>query len=100
MFAVTDPAAGKKGSSAFLVPTDRPGYVVEKVEHKLGQAASDTCSLCFNDLKLETELRLGAEGQGYGIAPSTLGAGRIGMAAQAVGIALAGRVLASAYARG
>jgi len=99
VFAVTDPTAGKKGISAFLVPTDRPGYVVEKVEHKLGQSASDTCSLVFNDLKLENELRLGAEGQGYRIALSNLEAGRIGIAAQAVGMAQAALKLAVAYAR-
>jgi len=99
VFAVTDATAGKKGISAFLVPTDRPGYVVEKVEHKLGQAASDTCSLVFNDLKLETDLRLGAEGQGYRIALSNLEAGRIGIAAQAVGMAQAALKLAVTYAR-
>lgn len=99
VFAVTDPAAGKKGISAFLVPTDRPGYIVEKVEHKLGQSASDTCSLCFNDLKLEPELRLGDEGQGYRIALSNLEAGRIGIAAQSVGMAQAALKLAVAYAR-
>jgi len=99
VFAVTDPSAGKKGISAFLVPTDRPGYVVEKVEHKLGQSASDTCSLCFNDLFLEHELRLGAEGQGYSIALSNLEAGRIGIAAQSVGMAQAALKLAAAYAR-
>jgi alkylation response protein AidB-like acyl-CoA dehydrogenase len=99
VFAVTDPAAGKKGITAFLVPTDRPGYVVEKVEHKLGQSASDTCSLVFQDLKLETDLRLGGEGQGYRIALSNLEAGRIGIAAQSVGMAQAALKLAVAYAR-
>lgn len=99
VFAVTDPAAGKKGMSAFLVPTDRPGYNVDKVEHKLGQAASDTCSLSFNDLKLEPELRLGAEGQGYRIALSNLEAGRIGIAAQSIGMAQAALTLAVAYAK-
>jgi alkylation response protein AidB-like acyl-CoA dehydrogenase len=99
VFAVTDPTAGKKGISAFLVPTDRPGYVVEKVEHKLGQSASDTCSLYFNDLHLEGELRLGAEGQGYRIALSNLEAGRIGIAAQAIGMAQAALQLATAYAK-
>jgi alkylation response protein AidB-like acyl-CoA dehydrogenase len=99
VFAVTDPAAGKKGMSAFLVPTDRPGYVVDKVEHKLGQSASDTCSLSFNDLLLEPELRLGAEGQGYRIALSNLEAGRIGIAAQSVGMAQAALALAVAYAK-
>jgi alkylation response protein AidB-like acyl-CoA dehydrogenase len=99
VFAVTDPAAGKKGMSAFIVPTDRPGYVVDKVEHKLGQAASDTCSLSFNDLKLEPELRLGAEGQGYRIALANLEAGRIGIAAQSVGMAQAALALAVSYAK-
>jgi alkylation response protein AidB-like acyl-CoA dehydrogenase len=99
VFAVTDPDAGKKGISAFLVPTDRPGYVVDKVEHKLGQAASETCSLSFHDLQLESELRLGAEGQGYRIALSNLEAGRIGIAAQAVGMAQAALQIAAAYAK-
>ena len=99
VFAVTDPAAGKKGISAFLVPTDRPGYVIEKIEHKLGQAASDTCSLFFDDLRIESELRLGAEGQGYRIALSNLEFGRIGIAAQSVGMAQAALQLAAAYAK-
>jgi alkylation response protein AidB-like acyl-CoA dehydrogenase len=99
VFAVTDPAAGKKGISAFLVPTDRPGYVVQKVEHKLGQAASDTCSLYFDDLQLESEFRLGAEGQGYRIALSNLEAGRIGIAAQSVGMAQAALQVAVGYAK-
>jgi len=99
VFAVTDPEAGKKGITAFLVPTDKPGYVVDKVEHKLGQAASETCSLSFHDLHLENELRLGAEGQGYRIALSNLEAGRIGIAAQAVGMAQAALQIAAAYAK-
>ena len=99
VFAVTDPAAGKKGITAFIVPTDRPGYFVDKVEHKLGQHASDTCSLRFEDLQLETALRLGAEGQGYRIALSNLEAGRIGIAAQCVGMARAALERAVAYAR-
>ena len=99
VFAVTDPAAGKKGLSAFIVPTDRPGYVVERVEHKLGQTASDTCGLCFNDVKLESALRLGEEGQGYRIALCNLEAGRIGIAAQSVGMAQAALDVAVAYAR-
>jgi len=99
VFAVTDPAAGKKGISAFLVPTDRPGYSVDKVEHKLGQGASDTCALRFDDLFLEEDLRLGEEGQGYRIALSNLEAGRIGIAAQAVGMAQAALELAVAYAK-
>jgi alkylation response protein AidB-like acyl-CoA dehydrogenase len=99
VYAVTDPAAGKKGISAFLVPTDRKGYVVDKIEHKMGQLASDTCSLRFDDLFVETELRLGEEGQGYRIALSNLEAGRIGIAAQCVGMAQAALEIAVAYAK-
>jgi alkylation response protein AidB-like acyl-CoA dehydrogenase len=99
VIAVTDPAAGKRGMSAFLVPTDRPGYVVEKVEHKLGQAASDTCAIRFDDLVIEDELRLGAEGQGYRIALSNLEAGRIGIASQCVGMGRAALDIAVAYAK-
>jgi alkylation response protein AidB-like acyl-CoA dehydrogenase len=99
VFAVTDPSAGKKGISAFLVPTDRQGYVVEKVEHKLGQLASDTCGLRFDNLSIEDELRLGEEGQGYRIALSNLEAGRIGIAAQSVGMATAALEIAIAYAK-
>lgn len=99
VFAVTDPAAGKKGISAFLVPTDRPGYIVDKVEHKLGQLASDTCSLRFDGLRIEDSLRLGAEGQGYRIALSNLEAGRIGIAAQSIGMARAALEIAAAYAK-
>jgi alkylation response protein AidB-like acyl-CoA dehydrogenase len=99
VFAITDPAAGKKGISAFLVPTDRPGYVVDKVEHKLGQLASDTCSLRFDGLRIEDGLRLGAEGQGYRIALSNLEAGRIGIAAQSIGMARAALEIAAGYAK-
>ncbi|API59727.1 acyl-CoA dehydrogenase [Tardibacter chloracetimidivorans] len=99
VYAVTDPQAGKKGISAFLVPTDRPGYSVDKVEHKLGQGASDTCAIRFDNLFVEDELRLGAEGQGYRIALSNLEVGRIGIAAQAVGMAQAALEIAVAYAK-
>lgn len=99
VFAVTDASAGKKGLSAFIVPTDRPGYVVERVEKKLGQAASDTCSLRFDGVRLEPGLRLGDEGAGYRIALSNLEAGRLGIAAQAVGMATAALNLATHYAR-
>ena len=99
VFAVTDPDAAKRGISAFLVPTDRPGYHVDKVEHKLGQAASDTCALRFADLFLENELRLGEDGAGYAIALANLEAGRIGIAAQSVGMARAALELATGYAR-
>jgi alkylation response protein AidB-like acyl-CoA dehydrogenase len=98
-FAVTDPGKGKRGITAFLVPTDRPGYHVDKVEHKLGQTASDTCALRFDNLALEGDLRLGEEGQGYVIALSNLEAGRIGIAAQSVGMARAALDIAIHYAR-
>ncbi|MBO9376835.1 acyl-CoA dehydrogenase [Sphingomonas histidinilytica] len=99
VFAVTDPAAGKKGISAFLVPTDSPGYAVDKVEHKLGQAASDTCAIRFDDLFVEDGLLFGAEGRGYNIALANLEQGRIGIAAQCVGMAQAALEIAVAYAR-
>lgn len=99
VIAVTEPEAGKRGMSAFLVPTDRPGYFVDKVEEKLGQEASDTCGIRFEDLFLEDELLLGAEGQGYRIALSNLEAGRIGIGAQAVGMADAALEAATRYAR-
>lgn len=99
VFAVTDAAAGKKGISAFLVPTDRPGYSVDKVEHKLGQAASDTCAIRFDELFVDDALMLGGEGEGYRIALSNLEAGRIGIAAQCVGMAQAGLEIAVAYAK-
>ena len=88
-FAVTDPAAGKKGITAFIVPTDTPGYEVARVEDKLGQHASDTCQLVFNEMRLPADLRLGEEGEGYRIALSNLEGGRIGIAAQSVGMARA-----------
>lgn len=99
VFAVTDPTAGKKGISAFFVPTDRPGYSVDKVEHKLGQNASDTCALRFDDLFVEDELMLGSEGEGYRIALSNLEAGRIGIAAQSVGMARTALEIAVEYAK-
>ncbi|MET0247105.1 MAG: acyl-CoA dehydrogenase family protein, partial [Sphingomonas sp.] len=99
VFAVTDPDAGKKGISAFLVPTDREGYSIDKVEHKLGQAASDTCAIRFDDLFVEDALMLGGEGEGYRIALSGLEQGRIGIAAQSVGMARGALDIAVAYAR-
>lgn len=99
VFAVTDPAAGKRGITGFLVPTDRAGYSVDKVEHKMGQGASDTCAIRFDNLFVEDELRLGEEGAGYRIALSNLEVGRIGIAAQSVGMACAALHIATAYAK-
>ncbi|MDI4665577.1 acyl-CoA dehydrogenase family protein [Xanthobacter autotrophicus] len=99
VFAVTDPDAGKKGISAFIVPTDTPGYEVVRVEDKLGQHSSDTCQLAFNDMRIPADLRLGAEGEGLKIALSNLEGGRIGIAAQCVGMARAAFEAAKAYAR-
>jgi alkylation response protein AidB-like acyl-CoA dehydrogenase len=99
VFAVTNPEAGKKGISAFIVPTDREGYSVDKVEHKLGQFASDTCAIRFDGLFIEDELMLGAEGEGYRIALSNLEQGRIGIAAQCVGMAQAALDIAVGYAK-
>jgi alkylation response protein AidB-like acyl-CoA dehydrogenase len=99
VFAVTDPAAGKKGISGFLVPTDRPGYLVDKVEHKLGQNASDTCAIRFKDLFIEDEFLFGEEGQGYRLALANLEAGRIGIAAQCIGMAQAALEIAVGYAK-
>ena len=99
VFAVTDADAGKKGISAFIVPTDTPGYQVVSVEHKLGQHSSDTCALAFTDMRVPVENRLGDEGQGYRIALANLEGGRIGIAAQAVGMARGAYEAALAYAR-
>lgn len=99
IIAVTDAGAGKKGLSTFIVPTDRPGYAVDKVEHKMGQGASDTCALRFEDMFVEDELLLGAPGQGYRIALANLETGRIGIAAQCVGMAQAALDIAVAYAK-
>lgn len=98
VFAVTDPAAGKKGISAFIVPTDTPGYEVVRVEEKVGQHGSDTCALAFTGMRVPVENRLGAEGEGYRIALSNLEGGRIGIAAQAVGMARAAFEAAQDYA--
>lgn len=99
VFAVTDPEAGKKGISAFIVPTDTPGYEVVSVEHKLGQHSSDTCALAFTNMRVPAENRLGAEGEGYKIALANLEGGRIGIASQAVGMARAAFEAARDYAQ-
>jgi alkylation response protein AidB-like acyl-CoA dehydrogenase len=98
-FAVTDPALGKRGITAFIVPTDTPGYIVSRVEEKMGQRASDTAQITFEDMRLSAEHRLGEEGQGYRIALSNLEGGRIGIASQSVGMARAAYEAALAYAR-
>jgi len=98
VFAVTDPAAGKKGISAFIVPTKTPGYVVTNVENKLGQHASDTAQISFEDCRIPKKNLLGELGQGYKIALSGLEGGRIGIAAQCVGIARAALDAAKQYA--
>ena len=99
LFAVTDPAAGKKGISAFVVANDTPGFSVARVEHKLGQKASDSCALAFDDMHVTDEQRIGAEGEGLKIALSTLESGRIGIAAQSVGMARAALDYAIQYAK-
>jgi alkylation response protein AidB-like acyl-CoA dehydrogenase len=99
LFAVTDPDAGKKGISAFIVPTDTPGYEVVRVELKLGQHSSDTCQLAFTEMAIPASLRLGEEGEGLRIALANLEGGRIGIAAQAVGMARAAYEHALHYAR-
>jgi alkylation response protein AidB-like acyl-CoA dehydrogenase len=98
-FAVTDPGAGKRGITAFLVPTDAPGYRVLRKEQKLGQRASDTCALQFEDLRVPGSARLGEEGEGYRIALANLEAGRLGIAAQSIGMARAAFEAALAYAK-
>jgi butyryl-CoA dehydrogenase len=99
LFAVTDPAAGKRGLSCFVVDKATPGYKVLRKEEKLGQKASDTCALAFEDMEVAEDQRIGAEGQGYRIALSTLESGRIGIAAQSIGMARAALDIAIAYAR-
>ncbi|WP_417448793.1 acyl-CoA dehydrogenase family protein [Kordiimonas sp.] len=99
VFAVTDPSAGKRGISAFLVPTDTPGYTVAGLEHKLGQKSSDTCQIAFVDMEVPTDCLLGAEGAGYKVALSNLETGRIGIAAQSVGMARAAYEYALVYAQ-
>jgi len=98
VFAVTDKAAGKKGISAFVVPTGTPGYVVTRIEDKLGQHASDTAQIAFENCRVPAANLLGQEGLGYRIALSNLEGGRIGIAAQSVGMARAAFEAALKYA--
>lgn len=98
-FAVTDPAQGKRGISAFIVPTDTHGYTVARVEEKMGQHASDTAQIVFEDLRLSPDHLLGKEGEGYRIALSNLEGGRIGIASQSVGMARAAYEHALVYAK-
>ncbi|CAG4886865.1 acyl-CoA dehydrogenase [Paraburkholderia saeva] len=99
VFAVSDKTAGKKGISCFLVPTATPGYIVARVEDKMGQHASDTAQIVFENCRVPASAMMGAEGEGYKIALSNLEAGRIGIAAQAVGMARAAFNAAVRYAK-
>jgi alkylation response protein AidB-like acyl-CoA dehydrogenase len=99
VMAVTDKAAGKKGISAFLVPTATPGYTVARLEDKMGQHASDTAQILFENCRVPAENLLGEEGMGLKIALSGLEGGRIGIASQAVGMARAAFDAALAYAK-
>ncbi len=99
VFAVSDPAKGKKGISAFLVPTDTPGFKVARLEKKLGLRASDTAQIVLENCRLTPDLMLGQEGEGYRIALGNLEGGRIGIAAQAIGFARAAFEAALAYAK-
>jgi alkylation response protein AidB-like acyl-CoA dehydrogenase len=99
VFAVTDPELGKKGLSAFLVPTDTPGFAVERSEHKMGIRASDTCAVSLSDCRIPEANLLGERGKGLAIALSNLEGGRIGIGAQALGIARAAFEAALLYAR-
>jgi len=99
VMAVTDKAAGKRGISAFWVPTSAPGYIVAGIEQKMGQHSSDTAQILFDNCRIPVENLIGEEGQGYKIALSGLEGGRIGIASQAVGMARAAFEAALAYAK-
>jgi len=99
VIAVTDKAAGKRGMSAFLVPTANPGYVVARLEDKLGQHSSDTAQINFDHCRIPAENLIGAEGEGYKIALSALEGGRIGIAAQSLGMARSAFEVALDYAQ-
>ncbi|OON59324.1 acyl-CoA dehydrogenase [Massilia sp. KIM] len=99
VMAVTDKAAGKKGISAFWVPTTTPGYIVAGLEQKMGQHSSDTAQIVFENCRVPAANLIGEEGMGYKIALSGLEGGRIGIASQSVGMARAAYEAALAYAR-
>ena len=99
VIAVTDKGAGKKGMSAFIVPTDAPGYSAARLEDKLGQHSSDTAQVNFDDCRIPAENLIGAEGEGYKIALGGLEGGRIGIAAQSVGMARSAFEFALNYAK-
>lgn len=99
VIAVTDRGAGKKGMSAFIVPTDAPGYVVARLEDKLGQHSSDTAQINFDSCRIPAENLIGSEGEGYKIALGGLEGGRIGIAAQSVGMARSAFDVALSYAK-
>lgn len=99
VFAVTDPELGKKGLSAFLVPTNTPGFKIERMEHKMGIRGSDTCAVTLDNCRIPEANLLGPRGKGLAIALSNLEGGRIGIAAQSVGIARAAFEAALTYAR-
>ena len=99
VFAVTDKAAGKKGITCFLVPANAPGYQVGRIEEKMGQKASDTTQILFEDCRIPADSVVGKEGEGYRIALSNLEAGRIGIAAQCLGMARAALEAAVKYAQ-
>ncbi|MCL4151709.1 UNVERIFIED_CONTAM: hypothetical protein GTU68_013549, partial [Idotea baltica] len=99
IIAVTDPDGGKRGISAFITPTDNPGYRVLAKENKLGHRTNDTCQIAFDEMRVPASDMLGEEGRGLGIALSNLSLGRIGVAAQAVGGARAALAAAHSYAK-
>jgi alkylation response protein AidB-like acyl-CoA dehydrogenase len=99
VIAVTDKGAGKKGMSAFVVPTSTPGYVVERLEEKLGQHSSDTAQIRFENCRIPAENLIGGEGEGYKIALSALEGGRIGIAAQSIGMARSALECSLTYAK-
>ena len=99
VIAVTDKGAGKKGMSAFIVPTDAPGYSASRLEDKLGQHSSDTAQVNFDNCRIPVENLIGAEGEGYKIALGGLEGGRIGIAAQSVGMARSAFEVALAYSK-